>query len=637
MFVLCWIIDAATVTNMLETLNGGRCEYVINPVERAIVAHGSIRLHYRYLFKRGPEVTWLSVGHCTGRVLKMQGRKGLRQEHAGQDALQAAVSSPQVGVHGSAKLKATKPFEVPTAAEFPNDETEANSWSISVVSKYLKSKLEMPQYVDNFKRHEIDGQKLITLDEEQVHGALEVGNKLHALKIASHAEVLRERVLEGAMIGRPKNVLDWNSAHLAAWLYYDKRCPRSSAQVLKSNLTGYKLKDATDATISKLLATVDGDELALAVEALKEIGNKGRNDAGASDKTGQPHSDNDTNDATEKMPVKKNKKTKTALQKRREKATAAGQVQQNEDAEDTSGTKGMSTLGAADEAHSAAYTSAMSSILTGMQHSSDSPARGAHLVLQAAEAASVPAPLRPSLEAATNLPTTAKGVAELRSISEAQSETSDDDGPSASKRTAHRPPGMPSSAASQRPKVDGKPRIVEPSDVSAPNVGDQDLQQVATQVEANAKGAERKKFLSKIAKLRKVVSDHQQHMEDLREQASILREENAAIRRQQQELLRQGSDSSELIQALLGDRNAALQELERVAALYDAHTELERERAQADLDALAQDTHLAHEETLAVLQLRNQELAGLRTVDFSLPTRGIVAPPKKVQPKRRFA
>jgi hypothetical protein len=140
---------------------------------------------------------------------------------------------------------------------------------------------------------------------------------------------------------------------------------------------------------------------------------------------------------------------------------------------------------------------------------------------------------------------------------------------------------------------------------------------------AYTKSAERKKFLNKIAKLRKVVADHAETMEDLREQAHILREENIAIKRQQKELLKEGHQSYDLISTLVNDRNVALQELERVVAMYDAHTSRERDTVTQELHSLVDDTYRAKAETQALRKARNKDLAALGNLNTAVPTSSI--------------
>lgn len=529
----------------------------------------------------------------------------------------AELSKPQFDVQKfvDKKLKVANTIQVPPPPEFPNEEAEAYGWSIAVVAKYLKSKLEMPQYVDNFKRHEVDGRKFVSLDEEQVGGALEIGNKLHALKIASHAQLLRELVLEKAMINKPKKVLDWNTPHLAAWLFYDKSCPHSATQILKVNLAPYKLKDMGAADISKAFAAVDATEKEFGIQALSELAEIAKKEYALSDegKRAEPQDERNTAELDGAAPskAKKAKKTKTAIQRRREKERAEMGTA-GSDAEDVA--SGAAPHSEEESVHSLAYKSAMSSILTGVQHVSDSSSSTpTHRPLSAttptastvAAAAPTQSKPQPALVSTAALPP--RGIADLPAISEyADSDTSGDE--------RHEPKtGKPSASLN-----DGV-RSSQPAAAAGPNVMDEHAAALITSTEAYTKSAERKKFLNKIAKLRKIVGDHREHMEDLREQARILREENAAIRKHQQDLLLEGRESKGLVQALVHDRNVALQELERVVTLLDAQTAQERERAALELSAIADDTHRAHKEVLAVWKARHKELTELKSVDFSAP------------------
>jgi hypothetical protein len=177
---------------------------------------------------------------------------------------------------------------------------------------------------------------------------------------------------------------------------------------------------------------------------------------------------------------------------------------------------------------------------------------------------------------------------------------------------------------------------LEDSDLSRhspPDEGDMELPADADVFKMGGykKSKERKKFLSKITNLRKIVADHAQTMEDLREQAHILKNENRLIKQQQKLLLQEGGASQELIATLVKDRNVALAELEKVSSLYDEHTSREREEIVRDLQLLTKDTLQAKSETeemrrhysQQLKQIGNLEVHGART-----------SPPRLVAAKR---
>jgi hypothetical protein len=530
------------------------------------------------------------------------------------------------------KLKVANTVAIGAPPEFPNDEADANSWSISVVSKFLKSKLELPQYVDNFKRHEVDGNKLISLDEDQFESKLEIPNKLHALKLASHAQILRGLVLEKAMIEKPKRVLDWNPTHLAAWLFYEKNCPLSSTQALRGKINTYKLKDMKPAEFLKPIAGLEGEEREAATKALEELIAKAEaefaeEEAKATKPTALPPQDTDAHGEVEEhgeviVKPKKGKKAKTAIQKRREKelADAAADKLVFEDSDEGEAERDGAGAGAG------ALPNSTNSAYKGK---AAQPPSGAYSSAMAAVLEGVSKPTERGVDRQSNAePRGTSGVGKkgLRAIPETDGDSSNDESAAASIRP------LPVTAKHERPasavqsdKVETKHVGVEARKETADVAVARPDEAVAPAADAHVytKSVERKKFLNKIAKLRKVVADHAETMEDLREQAHILREENIAIKRQQKELMKDGHQSYDLISTLVNDRNVALQELERVVAMYDAHTSRERDTATRELHALVDDTYRAKAETQALRKARSKDLAALGNLDTSIPASSV--------------
>lgn len=71
----------------------------------------------------------------------------------------------------------------------------ANTWPIATVLRYISVIVELPQYSLYFQRAEIDGMTFICMNSPQQLDNLvsALQHPLHALKILSHAKVLRER------------------------------------------------------------------------------------------------------------------------------------------------------------------------------------------------------------------------------------------------------------------------------------------------------------------------------------------------------------------------------------------------------------------------------------------------------------
>jgi hypothetical protein len=306
---------------------------------------------------------------------------------------------------------------------------------------------------------------------------------------------------------------------------------------------------------------------------------------------------------------KKGKKGKTAIQRRREKQLADAAEDSAADKlvlEDTDeGDVGQGGMGALPNSTNSAKRKAQ-------------PPAGAYSSAMAAVLENVSKPTgseveRPSTQAIT-------GKKGLRAIPETDGDTSNDESVAPASVRPVVATSKPASAV-QSGRGDGKNADASSSKESADHALARADEALAPAADAHAytKSAERKKFLSKIAKLRKVVADHAETMEDLREQAHILREENIAIKRQQKELLKEGHQSYDLISTLVNDRNVALQELERVVAMYDAHTSRERDAATKELYALVDDTYRAKAETQALRKARSKDLAALGNLDTAIP------------------
>lgn len=501
------------------------------------------------------------------------------------------------------KLAVNKTIEVTTPTAFPNDESDANNWSISVLVKYLKEILELPQYVEKFKRCEIDGSKFISMDESNL-SAIEVTNQFHALKISSHAQILREQVLEKAMVEKPESVLDWGPNHIAAWLFYEKSCPETAVRVLKAKLTGYKMKSTTGKNAVSSMKALDLPEAAKAINSLDELAQKAKmaennatnanindnerklteNDAKATIDQGVS---NDDQVGTDSKP----KKSKTAMKKSREKLKAVEMNSGNNklDVRSEDGDEKCRNDSLPEE--QTAYGTAMSAIYSGVQH----------IVGRSAVVGSTP----------------------LTPIVELTDSEGDDKIPYTSS-------SAPSHKKKKHLKRVGKNINELPESESEFIPEDESKQSASIPVhppDIYTKSSERKKFLSKITNLRKVVAEHASSMSELRQHAQQLRSENVAIKEQQKQLLMQGTHSSELISSLVEDRNVALAELERITSLYGQHATAERDEAVRDLQLLARDTYKAKRETQEIWQSHNAQLSQLGNLNVnSTPTSATVLP-----------
>ena len=517
------------------------------------------------------------------------------------------------------KLQPVKRIEIPESDKFPNAENDANNWSISVVAKYVKEKLELPQYVESFKRHEVDGLKFIAMNESNF-AAAEVTNKLHAMKLTSHSELLRELVLERAHIERPNSELDWSVAHLAAWLTYDKACPETAIFALKAKLNGYKLKDISGKKAVSSIGASDLSEADTAAAAFDSLAQKIQKacieeDKQKADQTkdtgigGKVTLDEELNEV-DTAKLKKKKKAKTAIQKRREKeqqdGTAAAVSEEHtaaaDDLEDSQSelkvvrNDSLPVKSKKTDSESA-YGNVMSSIFAEVRPS------------PAAQAVADPTPLD-----ATN-PNAYGKVRESLSHSDTD-KAKDKKGPKEPKAPVPRSNQLDD--ASNEHNAELEQMEMQQGDLANPDL---------FHMEGYKKSKERKKFVNKIANLRKIVAEHAQTMQDLRDQAHILKRENLMIKEQQKLLLREGGASQELIATLVQDRNVALAELEKVVSLYDEHTSRERDEVVRDLRALARDTFQAKSETDDMWRNRSQQMSQLG--DLTVTDKGGHSPLKR--------
>ncbi len=64
------------------------------------------------------------------------------------------------------------------------------------------------------------GASFVRMTQESIKHSLQLVHPLHALKLADHAHMLRERVLESAAIHRPRKLDEWEAEHVAGWVMF---------------------------------------------------------------------------------------------------------------------------------------------------------------------------------------------------------------------------------------------------------------------------------------------------------------------------------------------------------------------------------------------------------------------------------
>jgi len=149
------------------------------------------------------------------------------------DSLQAALDKLMV---------VSAPIHVPPYPPFPGALSDSHQWGIPLMVKYLRDEVELRQYTDQFLRMEMTGLAFLKLTAESVTRMLSLEHPLHAAKLAYHARVLRDRVLEKAAIHRPQLVQEWEAWHVSGWLVHKAECPTVGHHTFTtSDLDGTKL------------------------------------------------------------------------------------------------------------------------------------------------------------------------------------------------------------------------------------------------------------------------------------------------------------------------------------------------------------------------------------------------------------
>ncbi|KAJ1434756.1 hypothetical protein B484DRAFT_417318 [Ochromonadaceae sp. CCMP2298] len=570
------------------------------------------------------------------------------------------------------KLRTGPEITVPAGPVFAREESDANHWGIPVMARYLQDIMELPQYVDAFKRSEITGMTFIGMDENNL-GALQLEHQFHALKMASHAATLRQMVLEKASINKPARTIDWNTTHVAAHLFYEHSCPDTAVAVLRRGVSGYALQHSRSRDLLKAMG-IDGPETENALRALDALIAAVAKDARKEGKEGKEGKEKDPavqgqlgllaalvgeEEAEGKRNAAKGKlkgKQSTAIKRRRMKADdvdneenedmgnmgpeeLAGQVEGllselgdfGEFGELDSGAYGDCDVPgdpSDDEiAHSVAYDAAMSSILIGVSHVS-----GIEPKVQGKQGGDQEYKENENdedddLDQREGMYTTQgtqwTGGLELHVIEEASVEL-DLDGIDKDANAHERGKGGKEGKEvvafpgdqDARCQVDhiggkgagkgngkGKSKPLRSDDDDSYNADDRDKRDS----EPIDLGALSQPSQRKMGALGRALAFQAQSVELMRQRSDKLEREALAMRHQQQRLLRQSSDSSRLIQALIDDRNGAVQELQQVVRALDqqaqAQVKHDRERANTNAQLVRQLDETARKEGLSITPL----------------------------------
>lgn len=165
-------------------------------------------------------------------------------------------------------------ISVPKPKPFVGDDSDANSWGIPTVVKYLKDVIELPQYEAEFLRFEVNGLALLCLANDVI-SQLNIQNRLHASKIALHCDRLRQKVFEKAAVSLPNKIEDWDIVHVASWLSMHMNMPPKGLKALREGLDGMKLLEMSEEELKIFLSTSMDDDLASKMQSLIETGRYG--------------------------------------------------------------------------------------------------------------------------------------------------------------------------------------------------------------------------------------------------------------------------------------------------------------------------------------------------------------------------
>lgn len=168
----------------------------------------------------------------------------------------------------------SEPITVPPNPPFPSLPSEAHTWGIPLMTKYLRDELELPVYEVAFLRSEMTGRKFIEQDEDAIRKAFKMEHSLHAKKIADHALYLRGLVFERSSIIRPTKVADWAPEHVSGWLACKLNCHICALASFRERLDGNLLLSITDATTlvdTFRTVAVEDEEIGRALQGLAAL------------------------------------------------------------------------------------------------------------------------------------------------------------------------------------------------------------------------------------------------------------------------------------------------------------------------------------------------------------------------------
>ena len=171
-------------------------------------------------------------------------------------------------------MTVSEPIPVPPNPPFPGLLSEAHTWGIPLMTKYLRDEVELGMYEAVFLRAEMTGLRFIQLDEAAVISSIELEHSLHAKKIADHAAYLRGLVFERASIVRPAQPDEWACVHLAGWMAQKLDCHMCAFGVLRKCMDGDQLLHGCDASMlieTFRMGTPSDKEIAKALKGTKDF------------------------------------------------------------------------------------------------------------------------------------------------------------------------------------------------------------------------------------------------------------------------------------------------------------------------------------------------------------------------------
>eukprot|EP01031_Cornospumella_fuschlensis_P031882 gene31882-38548_t len=166
-----------------------------------------------------------------------------------------------------------KTVTVPKDPHFSHPEHKADEWDVDTVCKFFEEKLDFPQYQEDIKQLYLNGQSFISLHEEVPFSGFKVAHPLHKIKIMSHAERLRNLVLEQSAKHEGKQVKHFSAADTAAYLLKNPEVPKITAVLaLRHNWCAKNLeKVSKDPKTQSKLAPLSEKDSSIVVGALCKL------------------------------------------------------------------------------------------------------------------------------------------------------------------------------------------------------------------------------------------------------------------------------------------------------------------------------------------------------------------------------